>query len=392
MRMSKSSGWKMAFVREWRRIVSRPIYVIMTIILPLGFLFFYSTFLQEGFPEQLPLGVIDHDNSSLSRTIIRQIDATQQTKVAATYLHFSEAKKSIQRGEIYAFLEIPAHLQKDVYSGNQPTIHYYYNQSYFVAGSLLLRDMEIMLNTISSGVNLQTRQLKGQGVEESMAQILPIVPEIHAIGNPYMNYSVYLSNVLLPGMLQLMILLTIVYCIGIELKKSSSKVWLRGAKGSLFQAMIGKLLPYTLIFSCIGLFYELFLFKFMHFPLYNSLWWMVLDTFLLVIGTEAVAIVMIGIVPVLRDGLCFAGLYGILAFSYSGLVFPIEGMPVALQGLSYLFPLRFFFKIFQNVVLNDVNPTLSLIYYFIMLLFLLLPLVVWKRLHGALVKLDYPKK
>jgi len=90
--------------------------------------------------------------------------------------------------------------------------------------------------------------------------------------------------------------------------------------------------------------------------------------------------------------LCFAGLYGILAFSYSGLVFPIEGMPVALQGLSYLFPLRFFFKIFQNVVLNDVNPTLSLIYYFIMLLFLLLPLVVWKRLHGALVKLDYPKK
>ena len=113
----------------------------------------------------------------------------------------------MQQGKIYAFIEIPGDLQKDVYSGHQPTIHYYYNQSFFVAGSLLLRDMEIMLNTISSGVNLQTRQLKGQDVQESMAQILPIVPEIHAIGNPYMNYSVYLSNILLPGMLQLMILM-----------------------------------------------------------------------------------------------------------------------------------------------------------------------------------------
>jgi len=392
MRIIKSPGWKVVFMRELRRIVSRPIYVLMTIILPLGFLLFYSTFLNEGYPQQLPLGVIDHDNSSLSRNIIRQIDATQQTRVAGKYLHFTDARKDMQQGKIYAFIEIPGNLQKDVYSGHQPTIHYYYNQSFFVAGSLLLKDMEIMLNTISAGVNLQTRQLKGQGVEESMAQILPIVPEIHAIGNPCMNYSVYLSNILLPGMLQLMILMTIVYCIGIELKKSSSKVWLKDAGGSMFQAIFGKLLPYTIIFSCIGFFYEIFLFKFMNFPINSSLWWMILDTFLLVIATEAVAIVMIGIVPVLRDGLCFAGLYGILAFSYSGLVFPIEGMPPILQGLSYLFPLRFFFKIYQNVVLNDISPAFSMINYLIMLLYLLFPIVVWRRLHNALTRLDYPKK
>lgn len=392
MKVIKFPGWKMSLQRELRRFVSMPVYIFISIILPVGFLIFFTSFFKEGLPQQLPIGVIDHDNSSLSRNVIRQMKTSQQTKVADYYTNFTEARKSMQEGKIFGFVDIPAHFQKNVMSGNQPKIEYYYNQAYFIAGSLILRDLGIMLNTISGGVNLQTRYARGQTLDESMGQIQAIVPEAHPIGNPMLNYSVYLSNILLPAMLQLIILMTIVYVIGIELKKSSSLKWLRVSGNSLLKGLIGKLLPYTVIFTCIGFFYEVYMFKYMHFPLNSSILWMLLNVFLLVIATESIAVFMIGLFPVLRDGLCFAGLYGILAFSYSGLVYPIEGMPIALQTINYGFPLRFFFKIYQNVALNGINAAYSVTDYLSYLFFLLLPLIVWKRLRNALVSLNYPKK
>lgn len=392
MRVNKENSFRMVFVRELRRMVSGPIYAIMTIFIPLGFLIFFGTFMPEGLPERLPIGVIDHDNSSLSRTIIRQIDATQQTKFTGKYLNFSEARDAMQKGEIYAFINIPKQLMNDLMNSRQPTIDFYYNQTFLIPGSLTLKNLSTMLKTISAGANLKTRQAKGQSIDSSMGQIMPITPEFHAIGNPYINYSVYLIQVLLPGLLQLMILISTVYGIGIELKKNSSRKWLRTANGSMQMALLGKLMPYTLLFTIMAFVYDIGLFKIMHYPLNGSIGWMFLASFFLVLSAQAIGTLMIGVFPVLRDGLSFAGLYGVLAFSYSGLSFPIEGMPALLQGLSYFFPLRWFFKIYQGVALNGTAPAYWLSYYVLMLLFLLFPLLIWKRLKKAMIEQNYPKK
>lgn len=392
MLVNKTQRIKLVFVRELRRMVSRPIYILMTIFIPLGFLLFFGTFMPEGLPERLPIGVVDNDNSSLSRKVIRQIDATQQTKVQEKYLTYSEANAAMQKGEIYAFITIPKHLMSDVMSGLQPTIDFYYNQAFLIPGSLVLKNLSTMLTTISAGANLQTRQARGQTAESSMGQILPIAPDFHVIGNPYINYSVYLIQVILPGLLQLMILISTVYCIGIELKKNSSKKWLRIAGGSMFKALLGKLLPYTIIFTSMAFVYDICLFKIMHYPLNGGIGWMFLASFFLVIAAQAIATLMIGVFPVLRDGLSFSGLYGVLAFSYSGLSFPIEGMPALLQGLSYLFPLRWFFRIYQGIALNGTGPLYTLPYYALMLVFLLFPLLIWKRLQKAMIEQNYPKK
>jgi ABC-2 type transport system permease protein len=340
--------------------------------------------MSEGLPQRLPIGVIDLDNSTLSRNIIRKLDATQQTRITGRYLHFSEARTAMQKGEIFGFITIPKHLKVDVTSGLQPKIDFYCNQSYLIPGSLVLKNISTLLNTISAGAGLQIRLAKGQDPEASMAQIQPISPELHAIGNPYINYSIYLINVFLPGLLQLMVLLTTVYCIGIELKKKTSRKWLRTAGGSLFKSLLGKLLPYTVLFTGMAFAYDIFLYKIMHYPLNNSMGWMFLASFLLVLAAQSIAVLMIGILPVLKDGLSFSGLYGMLAFTCSGLSFPIEGMPGLMQGFSALFPMRWFFRIYQNIALNGSDPIYSLPYFALMLLFLLLPLFVWRRLKTAI--------
>lgn len=390
MSMKHKPGWYLVFVRELRRMVSRPIYSLLVFFLPLSFLVFFATLMPQGLPDQLPMGVIDHDQSSLSRKIIRQIDASQQIKVSVHYLNYSEARAAVQQGSIYGFIELPQNLFKNVTKGLQPTVHFYYNQSYLIPGSLLLKELSYQMTTVSAGANLQVRQAKGQTYDESMAQILPIVPEIHAIGNPWVNYSVYLINVLLPGMLQLMVLLTTVYAIGIEIKKRRSYKWYRLAGQSIWKALFGKLLPYTIAFSAVGIAYDIALFKGMQYPMNNNIAWMFLNTFELIIATQAMGLFLLELFITLPVALSFTGLYGMLAFSYSGLSFPIDGMPVALQGLSFLFPLRNFFNIYQGVALNGLSPMYSLPTYGIQFLYLLFPVTLLPRLRTAMIRMDAP--
>jgi ABC-2 type transport system permease protein len=383
-------GVHLVLVRELRRMVSRPIYPLLILFMPLGFLAYFATLMPQGLPEKLAIGVIDYDQSSLSRKLIRQIDASQQTRVFAHYLHFPEARAAVQEGSIIGFVELPEHLMRDVTNGRQPTVHFYYNQSYLIPGSLVLKNLSYLMTTVSAGANLQVRLAKGQSSGEAMAQVLPIVPDIHAIGNPWVNYSVYLINVLLPGMLQLMVLLTTVYAVGIEIKKRRSAKWYRLAGSSLWKALLGKLLPYTVAFTAVGLFYDVTLFKLLQYPMHGNIAWMFLNTFELVIAAQAMGVFLLALFPTLSVALSFTGLYGMLAFSYSGLSFPIDGMPLALQGLSYLFPLGGFFRIYQDVALNGLAPIHSLPQYGFQLLYLLFPLLLHKRLRNVIVRMDAP--
>lgn len=371
-------------------MVSRPIYLLLILFLPLSFLLYFTTLMPQGLPEQLSIGVIDHDLSSISRKIVRQINATQQTRVTGHYLNFSEARAAVQEGEIFGFIELPEDLMKDVTNGIQPTVHFYYNQSYLIPGSLVLKNLSYLMTTVSAGANLQVRQAKGQTYDESMAQVLPIVPDVHAIGNPWVNYSVYLINVLLPGMLQLMVLLTTVYAAGIEIKKRRSLKWYRLAGNSLWKALVGKLLPYTIAFTAMAILYDIILFKVMLYPMNGNIAWMFLNSFFLVISAQAMALFLLELFPTLSVALSFAGLYGMLAFSYSGLSFPIDGMPLVMQGLSFLFPLRGFFHIYQIVALNGLSPLYALPPFGFQLLYLLFPVLLHRRLRNNIICMDTP--
>lgn len=392
MRVPKHQAWLLVLRRELKRMTTRSIYPLLVVFIPLGFLVYFTTLMPEGLPQSLPIAVVDHDGSSLSRNIVRQLDATPQLEVVAHIGSFGEAADALRHGTIIGFVELPDHLYADVLNGMQPTIPFYYDQSNLLTGSLVMKELTLVLKTVSAGTNLSMRRARSQDPSDALARIQPLVAEVRSMGNPWVNYSVYLLSCILPGMLQLMVLLTTVYVIGIELKKNSSYKWYRLGGQSLWQALVGKLLPYSLGFIAMGTLYLVTLFKGLNYPLNGPFVWMLADMALLVLTSQTFGVFMIGVFPVLRDGLSFAGLFGVLSLSYSGLSFPIEGMPGLLQGLSWLFPLRRYFVIYQSVALNGFNPAYYLGEFGILLLYLLMPLFVYKRLRKAVVEMNYPKK
>lgn len=375
--------------REVCRWGKSPIYFFCMLVAPIISVLFFLSLMKEGLPTNLPVGVVDLDGSSNSRNLIRQLDAFEQAQVILTTVSFTEARRAMQEGKIYGIFYIPENFGADATTGHQPKLSFYTNGSYLIAASLLFRDMKTMSVLAGASVGLQTGLAHGYTENQIMAQLQPIVIDTHAIGNPWLNYSVYLNNTLLPGILQLMIFLVTVLGIGSEIKQGTTLEWLQEGNNSLTVSLLGKLLPQTFVFTIVGVLYCVALYSFNAFPLQSG-WMPILSAlFLLVIASQACGVFMISVLPTFRLGLSFACLFGMIAFSIVGFSFPVLGMDPTLQALSNLFPLRHYFLIYVDQALNGRALIYSWTEYIWLLAFLVLPFLVAKNLKKVLLYLNY---
>lgn len=380
---------RMVALREIHRLVAKPLYIFCMLIAPLFCMVFFVSLMKEGLPTNLPIAVVDLDNSSTTRSLIRQLNAFEQTEVAMQSMSFTEARQAMQRGEVYGIFYIPENFSAEASTGKQPKLSFYTNGSYLIAGSLLFKDMKTISVLAGGAVGLKTGTAKGLTESQIKGQLQPIVINTHSIGNPWLNYSVYLNNILIPGVLQLMIFLVTVFSIGSEIKFGTSPEWLKTGNNSLLVSLAGKLLPHTVLFSIVGFLSCSILYGFNAFPLQSGWMPMLTDMFLLVLASQAVGIFMIGVLPTLRLGLSFASLFGMITFSIVGLSFPVADMHPTLQALANLFPLRHYFLIYVDQALNGRDLIYCFGHYLALMAFLILPFLIGRNLKHALLYFRY---
>lgn len=377
--------------RELRIMRNRPIYLLGSVVTVAFCAIFFLTFLKQGLPHDLPIGIVDLDNSSLSRNFARQLDATQLGKVLK-YDSFAKAREDMQSGKITAVCVIPAGMYADVQASRRPTFTYYLNGLYFVGGALSYKNILTMINLADGAVQREVLRAKGVNEDAIMGRIQPVNVDVHQIGNQYTNYGYYLTNIFLPGVLALTVVIILIYSLGAELKYGTSRHLLSTAGGSMYNALFGKLVVYTTLFSVIGLILILLMYDWMHFPIKGSIWNMFLAIVLLVLASESVAIFIIGLLPIPRLALSIGALYSVLAFSMSGFTLPVETMPPYIQGLAEAFPLRHYFLFYSREVIFGTGFAGWWQEVIHLLIFLLLPSLVIYRLKGAYVRQNFPKK
>lgn len=375
--------------REVLRIAVRPLYLFCMIIAPVFCYLFFTTLMANGLPTDLPAGVVDLDNTSTTRNIIRNLDAFQQTHIVAHYPSVREARKAIQRGEIYSFYYIPEGTTEATLASRQPKVSFYVNYSYLIAGSLLYKDQRTISELAAGAVGRATLYAKGATEDQAMAFLQPIVIDTHALNNPWLNYSVYLCNTLFPGILMLLIFLTTIYTLGEEVKNGTGRELMRLADNSITKVLIGKLLPHTLVFFVIAVFYNVYLYGYLHYPCHSGIFPMLLAGLLLVLSSQAFGVFLFGLFGSFRLALSAASLWGVISFSISGFTFPVMAMHPTLQALCVLFPLRHYYLLYVNFALNGYPLIYAWQAVAALLVFLLLPFLVLKKLRTILLQYVY---
>ncbi len=378
-------------IRELEVFKKRPVYFLGSVGVVSFCAVFFLTFLGDGLPHDIPIGVVDEDNSSVSRMFVRHLDATQLGKTVR-FDTFPEARLAMQKGEIYAVCILPKGMYSDIGSFRRPTFTYYINGMYFLGGSLAYKDLLTIINLANGAAHRKFLRAKGWDDRKIMNFIKPIEVDTHQIGNAYTSYNYYLSNMMLPAILEMVIVILMIYALGSELKYGTSRHLLRTGGGSIVTVLGGKIIVYTTLFTAIGMSLVFLLYDWLHFPIAGSVWNMFPAMFLLVMASEAVGIFIIGLLPVPRLALSIGALYSVLAISFTGFTLPVEAMPAAIRGLAQAFPLRHYYMIFTDEVILGSGFAAWWPEAIHLFLFQFLPLAVMIRLKRAYIYQNYPKE
>ena len=380
--------WRIA-QREMKILMKNPIYLCCMVIFPLLTMLFFTSLLDEGVPQEMPVGVVDLDNSSTSRALVRRLDGFQTSRVVAHYTSVAEARHAMQENEIYGFLYIPKGTSEKLLASRRPKVSYYYSNVSIAAGSMVMKDMKTITTLGSAGVGQAVMRARGFTPRQIQTLLQPIRIDLHQVANPWSNYNMYLSTVFVPGVMMLFMFLITTYSLGMELKFNRGKEWLGKANGNIVVAILGKYLPQAVVFLALIFFYEFYIYNVLHFTHAGSLWTIVLLAVLQVFGSIGFGVFIFGLMPSLRMSMSICSLWGVLSFSLAGSAFPVMGMDSPIQALTWLFPLRHYYMLYQITVFNG-YPLIDAWFHFVALVaFTLLPWFVIRKIKNAMLTYVY---
>ena len=376
--------------REIRMLLKRPFYIFSTIVVMLFCCIFFTSLMHSGAPEKMPIAIVDMDQSTISRRVMHELEASSAVTIKRVTMDYASARVAMQQGQVYAILLIPEDFYAELASFKRPTLTFYVNNWYTLAGSTAYKQLFMLMNLASGAFQREILRKKGMPDDLIMKRVQPVSIDAHFVANPWSNYAVYLLAVILPGILGVIILMITIYSIGSELKWKTSREWLATGGDNFALSMVGKLLPHTILYSILGISVNILMFRILDFPVNGSFLWLNVCMFMYVLAMEGLAICFIGLVPVLRDALSVGGLIGMLSFSLSGFTFPAMGMLNWAQGIIHIFPLRYYYLIYVNEALMGDSISRSAIYMGAYVAFMILPFLVGKRLENALRLQNYP--
>lgn len=379
-------------LRELKRIVSRPLYLASSVGAVMVSMFFFMTLMKGGVAENMPVAVVDMDQTSISRRLIHEMQATPSVDIKIITNSFSEAREAMQQGKIYGIFIIPEGFYRGIASFKRPRLDFYVTGAYTLGGNTAYKQMLTVSNLVSGAFQREVLRKKGMSEEVIMKRIQPIVVEAHMLSNPWGNYTVYLVSTIIPGIIGLIALMITIYAIGSELKNRTSREWLKTAGENYTVAMIGKLIPHTIIYQTLGIACHIILYNIADFPVQGSHTRLLLGLLLFIMAMEIMGIVIIGCFPVLRDALSVGALYAMLGFSLSGFTYPNMAMLPFVRALSNLEPLRHYYLIYVNEALMGAPSINSMPHALALAAFIVAALAVAPRLHSALINQNYRLK
>ena len=373
------SGFKQIFMRSVKQLTGRPIYWVAMFALPLFLMLMLTNMMEQGLPDKVPAAIVDKDGTAISREITQNLGSLQMVDLVDQSNSFTEARHKMQEGKIFGFFMIPENFEQDLLSGKGPTITFYTNMTYFVPASLLFKSFKTTALMSKAGIMLNVAETAGLSADEVVPMMQPVNIVSRGLGNPGLNYAIYLCNSFVPCVFQLMIMLMVCFSLGEEIKYGTSPKLMRMAGGNVYKAIAAKLLPQTIGWWVMIIFMESWLYFWQGYPMHGSWWWFTVSELMYVVACQGIAVFFFSVLPNLRFSLSVCSLMGILSFSLAAFSFPVESMYGGIAIFSYVMPIRYNFLIYIDQALNGIDIWYSRWWYVAYIGFMLLPLtLMWK--------------
>jgi ABC-2 type transport system permease protein len=331
-------GFSLVFWREVGWLRRRPFLLALASGVPLALMALLAAIFSAGLATRLPIGVLDLDSSDLSRTIVRMVDATPDTAVAVRVGDLAEGRALILSGKIHGLLMLPLNLQRDVFAGRRPELVFFYNTQTLTTGNLTVRGVNAAVPAAAAGIRLSLRSAQGEPLDIAEADLQPIPVQTNPLFNPTLNYIFFLLTALIPSILQVVVVTTSCYSVGLDVETQHRLRVLRLLGGGLWPAMLGKILPYTILFMLVLGLADTLLFVVFELPLRGHSWLLIAAGLLFILSCQLLGALLALLLRPMLSAVSFGTLMTGPAFGFMGIGFPRLGMNAFAYGWGGLLP------------------------------------------------------
>ncbi|MGP5214899.1 ABC transporter permease [Psychrobacter celer] len=350
--------------------------VLMLIIAPIIYGFFYPWPYSSEVVNHVPVGIVDKDNSDLSRTIVRYASASPQLDTRR-FLDEQSAKEAIWADEIAGYIVIPSGLEQNVLSGKAASVSVLGNGGYFLLNKNVQMGFLKAVSTVSAGVKIKKSVAQGAyaptAAQNAQAVPLQIVP----LYNQTEGYGAYVVPAVSIIILQQTLLMATAMLIGTWYEQRRHQTSISG--------WLGRITALSTLSFLIGCFYYGWAFELHHYPRGQN---MLGSLLFLLLFCPAVATLgcLLGLWFRQRERSMQILIFSSLPmFFVSGYPWPADQLPTFLQIVRWFIPTTP--AINTSVQLNQMGASISQVatgfYALAALWALYFALLVWLRWYNA---------
>ena len=301
--------------------------------------------------KDLPLLICDMDNSSRSRQLISSYTNSGYFKIADYIDDIRDVDRYLDNNKAAMALIIPVEFEDDLTAGRSAQLSLIVDGAETNSASVGLNYASMIIGNYSQDIITERLIRSGQGV----FKLQIIEPELRIWYNPDLKSR----NFMVPGVLALLLMVVTIILTSLAIvkeKESGTIEQLIVTPIKPVQLIVGKLTPFFIIaivdiilVLCVSYFW-------FRVPIKGNIFLLFGLCLIFLLNTLGIGLFVSTIAKNQQQAMMTAVFFFMMPMIFlSGFVFPIENMPILIQHITYLFPLRYFFVIIRGMFLKGLG-------------------------------------
>ncbi len=339
--------------KEFRQTMREPRMRMVLIMPPLIQLLIFGYAVNMDV-ERARIAWMDGDQTPESRDLLSRLEGSRYFEIAARPATQDEGQLLLDRGKVLAAVHVLPGFARDLKSGGNTSVQVLIDGTNSNTASIVSNYLSRVISSYSSSI-LVKRQRQRMAGRTVSGPVNAEVPEVAAQSRVWFNPDLKSRNYFVPGVIANIVLL-------VTLMLTSMAIVREKEIGTMEQLMVTPIRPIELIigktlpFAVVGLVNMMMItvaaLLIFHIPLRGNVFIMLACTILFLLTTLGSGLFLSTVSQTQQQAMMATFFYFQPAFMLSGFAFPIHNMPLLMQWVSYLNPIRYFMEIVRGLFLK----------------------------------------
>jgi ABC-2 type transport system permease protein len=340
--------------REFKLFGSNSLAVLIFIGAPILYALLVGSVYNQATVKDLPILVVDLDNSPLSNKVIDALDDNMYIKVAEVKNIQDNIRDEVIKNNYQGVVTIPAGFEGDIQQKRYTEIDADINGSNMLTANYATTGIQLVLSTLNAGIEIETLKKKGIASEIAQQQFEAFKVNITRFFNSSSNYLLFLWPGMLGTVMQQVFLLALALSFAKEFEENTFRNLIRYSKKASYLLAV-KSIPYWLMGIALWLPLIRGYFALFHVNMMPSLGAFYLASALFILSLTFMGISASIIFNSQLKATEVLMIIAVPSFIISGQTWPLSQMPHVIQWIAQFIPLTHYLEAFRKLMMYNAS-------------------------------------